>query len=137
MNQVILEATARALARSLRVQLESLHEDLCKYCYGCQVDHPSQRDHECLDYSSKRTYLIMEAVQLVDEKITTPDLYWNISVILAAKERKTDGNPISASEVFQFLFARPDAINLSFMKQNDKWCLNLIALVDSIAWRTY
>ncbi len=127
MNQVILEATAHALSKSLRGQLKSLHEDICKRCYGCQIDHPSQKEHECLDYSTKRMSIITEAVQLVDEKIAITDLYWNISVILTTKHMN-----IRASDAFMFLSARPHAIDLSFMKQDNIWCSNLIAMLDNI-----
>ncbi len=106
MDRIFLEATARALHKSLAPSLSYLFESLCKNCYGCQIDHPSQRDHDCLEYSTKRTCAIMEPVQVVDEKVSKADLCWNISEILAEQERNQNVvTCVKVSEAIRFLFA--------------------------------
>ena len=119
-NQQVLEQTAyKVYAKVVR---ETLYEVAQENCHGCQIDHPSQKQHDvCLFMSleEKLDYFLDEALERVDLERATEK--WNkaLKEFFLPKQRLILPSTITRAPILNLIARNLLTILLSLkMQQN-------------------
>ena len=100
-QQVLEQAVYNAYAKALR---EPLREVIHNECYGCQIDHPSQKQHNvCLfmSFDEQVDCFLQEALKRVDEMRVTEAWMSEIETIFPNQD-------ISHILLQEFIWDMPD-----------------------------
>lgn len=85
-QQALEQTVYNAYAKAVR---ESLCEVVRKECVGCQIDHPSQKQHEvCLlmSFDEKVDYFLEEALKQVDEMRVMQEWVTEVETLFPAQD---------------------------------------------------